>query len=500
MASPGSEASWAITLPNQFEPFGNILRRGIEAKGDQTQMMYNQMLRQQQKAEQDEWKKLNLIQDLTDLSKHQTGSDVANAIGNTQVSKLLQKYTAAAGSMSPAQLQGEISREMSGVVGAMDGVKQELENGDEQLKLLKQNFPDLDYSKLSKDVRTDILSRRLKNDQEFHNPIEVKPSQLDLSNPDNLSKYVTGNKNMVTSIVDPKGAEAETVLMGKQGDYTKFEGKLPFWKKPNYDRQKFNPEGFYTGKNIPSFETKSTTIPTSSMPSSQGKPFEVVDKDVYDRFAQDGKSNLELIAATRQAFPDYDKFNSTEKEYAKRNVLLGQLKSYDQSQLHPTQNVRPQVTRVNVNAGGGATSGVNTVDVYKEIKDKMASRMSKVKTGSGHWGSEQGLKMNELTPLAQKSILTYANQLAGNVEEDLNDPDKSRKAKYYQDDIYIRQDGDQYYMVDKKTNENIAPLDYTNVNLGAQPGIKEKREVIKVGTKNPATRQSSNKDPLGLGL
>lgn len=361
----GSAGSYAINLPNQFEPFGNILQRGIAARNEQNQMLYGNMLRQQQKQEQDDWKKLNLIQELTDLSKHQTGSDVANAIGNSQMSKIFQKYTANASTLSPAQLQYELNKEVSGVVNAMQGVKQELELGDEELKALKQNYPDLDIATMAKERRADVLKRRLKSDTEFLNPLEVKPSELNFNDADTLSRYSTGNKNIISSIVDPKGAEAETVLMGKQGDYTKFEGKLPFWKKPNYDREKFNPEGFYSGKQIPSFEYKETTLPQTTLPSSQGKPFSMVDKDVYERFAQDSKANIELIAATRKSFPDYDKFNPTEKEYAKRNVLLGQLKAYDQSQLHPTSNVRPTVsnTRNYINIGNtGAKMEGNEFD------------------------------------------------------------------------------------------------------------------------------------------
>lgn len=368
----GSEASWAIELPNQFEPFGNILQRGIAMQGNQNEMQYNNMLRLQQKAEQDEWKKLNLIQDLTDISKHQTGSDVANAIGNTQVSKILQKYTQGAAGMSPAQLQFEITKEMGSVVNAMDGVKQELELADEELKAIKQNFPDLDIAQMAKIKRADVLKRRLKSDSEFLNPLEVKPSELNFADPEELSKYSTGNKNIVSSIVDPKGTEPVSVLMGKQGDYTKFEGKQPFWKKSNVDPAKINAEGFYTGRQIPAFEYKQTTIPISNTES-----LDVADEDSYNRFAQDGKANLELINATRKAYPNYDNLSARDKNIYKRKVLLDQFKAYDQSQLHPTSNVRPTVsnTRNYINLGNtGAKMEGNEFDRID---------MSKIKSDDG---------------------------------------------------------------------------------------------------------------------
>jgi hypothetical protein len=499
----GSEVSWAIQLPNQFEPFGNILQKGINAQGNQNELLYNNMLRQQRQQEQDEWKKLNLIQDLTDISKLQTGSDVANAIGNSQVSKIFQKYTQEASKLSPAQLQASLSKDMSGLINSMQGVKTELETADEQLKALKQNFPDLDMSRLAKDSRADILNRRLKSDTEFFNPLEVKPSEINLGDPEHLSRYATGNKNLISSIVEPKGAEAETVLMGKQGDYTKFEGKLPFWKTPTYDRGKFNPEGFYTGREIPSFKVKSSVIPTDAIPSSKGKPFEVVEKDVYERFAQDGKANLELISATRKMFPDYDKFNSTEKEYAKRNVLLNQLKSYDQSQLHPTSNVRPVVNRTNINVGGKSSDNTSVLDVYKEIDSKISSQSKDqipfgVGAAAGTTGTTSDIKLNQLTPKAQQIVLNYANGLAGNLEPDPNDPDKLKKIKFYQEDIKLVKDNrdGQIYMLDAKTGDRIAPIDFTNVNLPAQSSVKEKRKVVEMGGKTPAQRPT--KDPLGL--
>ena len=364
----GSEASWAITLPNTFEPYGNIAQKGMEMKNQQNQMLYSQMLRQKAKDEEDQWKKLNLIQDLTDLSKHQTGSDVANTLGNQQMSKIYQEMTANAAKMSPIQLQAEIQKKMSGIVNSMEGIKSELEVGDEYVKQLKTAYPNLDIGKIAKDIRADVVGRRMKNDSEFVPNLEVQPTALNLQDPDVLSKYVTGNKNIINSITDPKGADQETVLMGKQGDYTKFEGKVAFWKKPNYDRQKFNSEGFYTGKDIPTLNVKSETIPSSALPSSNGKPFEVATKEDYERFAQDGQANLELTSATRQAYPEYDNFNSTEKEYAKRNILLQHFRSYDQTQLHPTQNVRPQVTHNSTRVYNNSSKEPTPIDL-REYKD-----------------------------------------------------------------------------------------------------------------------------------
>lgn len=485
----GSEGSYAINLPNQFEPFGNILQRGIAARNEQNQMLYGNMLRQQQKQEQDDWKKLNLIQELTDLSKHQTGSDVANAIGNSQMSKIFQKYTASASTLSPAQLQYELSKEVSGVANAMQGVKSELDLADEELKAIKQNFPDLDIAKMAKDKRADVLSRRLKNDSEFLNPLEVKTSELNFNDPESLSRYSLGNKNIISSIVDPKGAESETVLMGKQGDYTKFEGKLPFWKTPTYDRNKFNPEGFYTGKQIPSFEYKETTLPETTLPSSQGKPFSMVDKDVYERFAQDSKANIELIAATRKSFPDYDKFNPTEKEYAKRNVLLGQLKSYDQSQLHPTSNVRPPVTRVTVNTGAAATSRGMEGNEFDRI-DASVLKPKQIKKGPFY--DKKIETIPNVFVMQAKDLPAGTSAILKGAGLDITDVDRFEVGTDESGVIqWIAPEGGK--KIDRKDMEN-AQLKYNT-----EPA---KGQQLQFGNKKPAARattsNSTAKDPLGL--
>src|SRR6478609_4749848 len=94
--------------------------------------------RHQKDLEAEQYKKAGIIQDLTDLSKHQTGSDVANAVGNKLMSDVYQKYTANADKMSPLELQGNIQRDMSGIVTGMDTMKNELGNADKTMLMLKQ--------------------------------------------------------------------------------------------------------------------------------------------------------------------------------------------------------------------------------------------------------------------------------------------------------------------------------------------------------------------------
>lgn len=351
MAAAGFNSSPFI-LPNAFPEPGEVMANAIQNKRQDEQIKQQTAYRQQKDAEADQWKKLDLIQDLTDLSKHQTGSDVANAVGNQHASRILQKYTQAAPNMSPNELMAKVQQEMSGLITGMDAMKDELDLSDQELKLIKQNYPGINISQAAQMKRADILSRRMKGDQ-FVNPLEVQPSDIDFSNPEVLSEFVSDDSGLIKAITNPQGSEAESVLMGKQGDYTKFEGKLNYWKKPNYDRTQFNSEGFYSGKEIPTFVTKGTTLPSDALPASNGKPFNIIDKDVLDQFTSDATQRLGLLAATKRRYKDYAKFSPQEKEYAQRNVLFDMVETLDPSQLHPTQNVRPQVTSIRNYSGGG---------------------------------------------------------------------------------------------------------------------------------------------------
>lgn len=423
--------------------------------------------RHEKDQEAEDWKKLNLIQGLTDLSTHQTGNDVANAIGNQKAGAILQKYTALAKTLSPAELQYKVTQDMGGLINGMEGLKTELNNSDEQLKQLKQSLPNLDIAALAKAHRADILNRRLKG-QDFANPLEVPPPTLNLTDPETLSHFVLGNKNILSEIDDSKGAEPESVLMGKQGDYTKFEGQKHYYHQPNYDRTKFNSEGFYTGKEIPTLNIKSSTLPSDALPSSNGKPFNIIDKDVLDRFQQNSGANLELIKSTREAFPNYDDFNNQEKQYAKQNTLYNLIKSNAQSQLHPTSNVRPQKSVTNVNTGTSAASQIN--DLYQTIEDALG--------GSG----KAIIRANELPSDAMSYVVSEAQK---------SSPDDVEKITSSNVVVGKEPDGKTaFYVVNSDgTNKRVGYLTKKSVNIKNQPSVKEKREVVKQGNSNMVTME-----------
>lgn len=483
------DLSGFVQPPEDFQgiyKLGETLSRNKERKQE---LDY----RDKKDQEDQDWRKLNLIQDLTDLSKHQTGSDVANAIGNQQAAQTLQKYTALSKTMSPAELMSNIQKDMSGITSGMDAAKNELQMSDEYMKALKTLHPNLDITKLAQDHRAEILSRRL-NGESFVNPLQVPGSQFKFDDPQFLSRYMTGDKNMTESISNPKGMEDSSVFVGNPNSYTKFSAKIPFWKKPNFDPATLN-DGFMKGKIDPSLSIKSSTIPSDALPSSNGKPFEVIDKDVYDRFAQDKDMNLELIAATRNKYPNYDNFRPTEKEYAERNVLLDKIKTLDQNNFHPTEVHSPSASLLKFFAGdSGGNKGkggdeANMVDVYKEVTGKFDTDAIGSPLSSG-----KILPLSKLSTLAQQSILKQANSIAGNTEQNPNDPNKVIRVPFHQEDIVIAKKDDKLYMINNNNQKTIAPIDFQSTNLQAQPGIKEKREVIKQSGKQ--SKETKPKEDL----
>lgn len=336
--------------------------------------------RHQRDMESDNWRKLNLIQDLTDLSKHQTGSDVANAIGDQKASEILQKYTAASKTLPPEVLLANIRKEMSGTITGMEGVKNELEVSDEQIKQLKVAFPDLNYAQLAKAAREDILHRRFDDNGGFVNPITVPQSKINLADPDELSKYVNGDKNLSDYFQNPKGLDDTHVYEGNANNYTKFTAKIPPWKRANFKPEDLSNGTFLKKGSTPQLVFKSSRLPSDALPSSKDQPFEMMDKDVYDNIG--GMTKVELVAKTRKTFPNYDQMNQTEKEYAQRHTALSTAKSLDQTNFHPTEVHTPSASLLKFYAGQSGTDGaVNIHNVYDKIDAALTKQEQDGKAG-----------------------------------------------------------------------------------------------------------------------
>lgn len=467
----------AVTLPNAFPSPGQALQQYLSSQQRDMERDQELQYRRQREQQADEWRKINLIQDLTDIDKYQTGSDVANAIGNQQASQILQKYTDAAKTMSAAELLSNVQKEMSGLVSGLQGVKSELELSESQLKQLKSQHPDLDVAGLQRVHRADIVNRRVKGDAGFVSPMEVQPSTIDLSNPDFLSKFTLNTDDIDEYISKAKGAEEPTnIYMGSAENYRKFTGKVPFWKTPNFRPDQLKGD-FLTSKEKPSLRIKGTTLPAETLPSSGGKPFNIVDEDVYRKFTGDERFNRQLIKSTRDIYPEYDNFSEQEKEYAKRNVLYKKIETLDKNDFHLSDIKTPSASLLRFYSGdGGSGSGSGEAqirDIYKEVNDKVSSGIDLP------FGLGKAVELNKLSATAQRLILDYVNKLIGSGAT--------------QGDVVLSKGKEgTINIVDPSTGQVIAPIDFGDINVPGQPSVKERRKVIEKVNKD------KKNDPLGL--
>ena len=443
----GNLGSYAVSLPNVFQAPGQALQSATEQVQRQGENLAQMQMRQKElaerKAERDEaqlYRKMQTIQEMSDLSKYQTANDVANAIGNRTANEIKTKYInlAKEGKAGLADIMEGVNKEIASTTEGMNALKMEGEIFENGLKRLKTEFPELDATALLTDYRKDVIGRRLKDGTSFVNPIEVQQSDLvtNLSNPDYLSKYTRGGKNLTEAITAPKGMEKSSVFVGTPTENVKFEATIPFWKKPTFTPEQA-PGGFLQKGLQPSLEIKASTLPAEAIPSSSKVPFKIIDEDVYNRFSQEPKTNLELIQATRDKFPDYDTFNPTEKEYAKRNVLFDKLSTLDQSQFYPTGSTRAPITNVNIPKEEKGLEGLNWIKGFRsalESKDTKTALAEARKLFAGSGGKYE-FKDLKIAPDGGLRFIYYDDNLGEDKDVKIspNDPNKYYKiANLYQ--------------------------------------------------------------------
>lgn len=266
---------------------------------------------------------------------------------------------------------------------------------------------------------------------------------------------------MTEAITAPKGLEKSSVFVGTPTENVRFDATIPFWMKPSFTQEQA-PGGFLQKGMQPKLEIKASALPVEAIPSSSKVPYMAIDADVYDRFSQEPNTNLELIQATRDKFPGYDKFNPTEKEYAKRNVLYDKLTTLDQSQFYPTASTRAPITNVNIDT----KEKIVPIDRWSGIENIVA--------GAGK--KNMAAPVSKLPSETQKIIIDIARDVTG-VKE------------YNQGMIALKKNPDgEVSIVDVTTGQFIAPLNKKDVNLAGQPTAEGKKEVLKEGNISPETK------------
>ena len=441
----GNLGSYAVTLPNIFQAPGQALESATQQIERQTEKMADRALREQEmavrKAERDEaqmYRKMQTIQDLSDLSKYRTTSDVANAIGDKSVFSIQEKYINKAKSgTNIADLSSEMIRDISSVAQGMQAFKTESEAIEKRLADINKDFPNLDYGAIVADYRKEALGRRIKGN-EFINPLEVPASNFatQLGNPDFLSIYARGGKTLTEAIQAPKGLEKISVFSGTPMENTRYDAQLPFWKRPTFKSEEA-PGGFLPKGVIPKLELKADVLPAEAIKGSSKAPFKVIDEQVYNTFTQNPAVNIELVQATRQQYPQYDTFNQVEKNYAKRNVLYNKLSEIDQSDFSPAASTRAPVTNVNIPKEEKGLEGLNWIKGFRsalESKDTKTALAEARKLFAGSGGKYE-FKDLKIAPDGGLRFIYYDDNLGEDKDVKIspNDPNKYYKiANLYQ--------------------------------------------------------------------
>lgn len=483
MAEAGYNES-PVVLPSLFGSPGAALQQSF---------MIQRENQQQQQA--DEWRKLSMIRQYTDPKDYPTGEDVAKGVVNKELEKVAVKYSNLAASLSPAQLQENLIKDTRNVLSQAEAMNTEMKLHDEKIKTIKQMYPDADIKRISDDDRIDILSRRLSDDKTELRPlIDVKPTQLDFTNPEIMSFYIKGNKKLRDYILNTKG-ESRQVLQGSRDSYTHYSGNIPWYKKMNITEKDFDETGFYKGKITPSFSIKGKKLSPDEFKRNNTST-NVVDEDVYEGFiGSNSQIEPEIVNLAKERYKDYDVFSPTEKNIAKRSVLYDVIESTDMNQLQATSATKPPRSTTNIYQGGRGGSDIGGNWVKRATSAVVANDFNKVNDVFGELfkGGIDMYKGIEENPSNPEELIVRFNPKKGSKTDAL------LKLFMKKEGIDVEEDEPGVFTFNKKDpqlSNKLAGL-YQYI-MGANKKMED--EQYPVLNTQPTKKETSKKDPFGLGL
>ena len=399
-----------FVLPQMFAPPGQALDNKLDR--DFREKQYNSEMdwRRQRQQESDDWRKLQLIQELTDIDKYQTGEAAADALGYEKSQEILQRYTAAAGSMTPAELQYKISQDIGKTTVGMQNMKDELKLSDEKIKQYKKIYPSLNDVELTKIVRADVIGRRI-NGNEFANPIDAnQPSGLNLDDPDFISDFIDVNKGLKDAVVNPKNIQkGVNVLRGSPSSYVGYEADLPFYMKDDFKTE----GGFYNKKDEPTMSLKTSTIPKGAF-SGAAQDIDVLDEGAFEGLlAESAEVEPALRKLAKTKYKNYSSMSNSEKEIAMRDVAKDFITPYSQNYKYRAKSAtKPPSSRTNIYMGG---AGGGAGDVKGNEFDRIDYDAGSVKISGGEAKTTNGEPFTggirvkaELIPAQVQAILKTA--------------------------------------------------------------------------------------------
>lgn len=274
--------------------------------------------------------------------------------------------------------------------------------------------------------------------------------------------------------------ELQTMYAGKKRNI-KYDSKAPFWMDVAKDEKgdtevdvSGNPVGLdVMGDYVSGDDGKHLVNPETN------RPYKVVNKDIFNAVM---KHNPDIADYVRGQVVQHFRDLGTDKipqegtaqwDMMARNIVYDELKTRDRSSFKTRDNETKTtpVTRIELGypayaprSNSSSGSGAPEIrDVYSEINNK-ASAGKELPFGVGK-ALGKVIELNQLGTTAQKLVIEYVNKLTG--------------GGMTQSDIMIAKAPDgTINIIDPAEGKVIAPIDFGDINMGAQPGIKEKREVI----------------------
>lgn len=491
MANGFNNQDFAVNLPNLFGTPGESLdsaialqqRRGEQqmAKEERDRAFAERMrefdIREGERRLRDEAGKVDLILKLTDLQKYQTSSDVVNALGSDLMAKEFPKFLEMAkAGVSDADLVGKIKQTTDPIVRGMAGAKLDLDAGEELYNNILKTYPNVDREKLLKDIRTDVVNRRL-GQGNFVNPNVVAPSELyqNLISPDYISNYVTSASPLRDFFLKDKGQDVEVTTGGYQQN-TKLKGSKRFFEKLNFDPniggKDIDATGFLKRGVTPLIEIDTEEVSPNDLPAASKVPFKMIGDAAYQQIISNPVNEAILSRMARDQFGDtYDQLDDREKTLVKKRAALQFAETLPKGGFQTAGTVRAPVSLTRINVGGDK-SDVNIRDIYKNIE----SEVDKREVLEAKDGKKRATPLNVLDAKSQNLIISAVKPLMGDVDQSEIMLDRDEKTGRMA--VYKVAEGTTNIRGDKVTF-----LDELDVNIPAQVGVKEKREAVKQANK-----------------
>ena len=445
--------SYAVNLPKIFQSPGEALQAATAQEERFGQRLEQANFRNQQAEERkareleaERQRGMAIIQSGARLDR-MPADEQAYMVAQNAVSKVKSNLMAKLSnkSIDPIALQTEVDNAMKGITQASNTFILEHNNIDEIVNQYAKNNPSIDAAALKNDLRDDVRKRRIVENQFIDpNQVEASPLIAGLSNPENLSKYIT-EYNALDKVMSSK--QSSTPIRAKLGtpqSYTTYGGQVGFWAKPTFQT---DPRGFITGGKTPSMTDTGTEIANEPLPANSlkgvDKPLDMVPEGVYQKFTTDGgnQSKSEIIALAQKQFPTYKSFTPQEKEFANRNALYNYLKNKDRDGFAGIGEVgynpppssggqRPTEGERKAKVIGDYLDGFTDAIVStNEITDATVKRLNDYAGKLFALGGGKS-RFSKLVLQKDRVIIKYKNQGENEVPSDVfmrNDPDLRNK-------------------------------------------------------------------------